>query len=262
MLWWQWLLTFGIPAVAVGLGLLVGKIYSSILDKNFKWWSLPTWHNRNGYNYITFNQFIDMYNVNPSKWITNFDSSYVVESIWDKVIYRKSESLYDIELYWKTHRDKRLYKKWWKKQREAHYKQIKIGEYKEFLKDVQNDVQEKMRKIEEEKKAYLDSIIAERERNQKAYEAIIDSIPGVSYASGVCQVSAVNNGGTYTTASFCDNHYEPRYVHVKSADIRKIRNGQYKFYINGEVCHYFEADCGIPYLVDAEGYIWEVKIIE
>ena len=249
MLWWQWLLTFGIPAAAVGLGLLLGKFYSSILDKNFKWWSFPTWASRNDKPCINFEQFLDMYQVNPDKWYFHYDYFNKRGTL---CYYVNNEST---PLFWKTYRDQRRFNKWLKRREKEQALKESNKILTQVLTDVQKDVQKEIERRQKEFDKEIARINKEKEQHQKTYRELLKGIQQTSSAS-VTAYSLANSTATFYT------HYAPTVIHMKSSELRKVRNGQSLFFINNMACTYFEADCGIPYLRDEQGNIWEVKIID
>lgn len=161
--------------IGSGLVMCLGKFRSSNTKKNlfariFK--SRRTEKAKEGYPTITFDKFLELYAVNPSKWDIFYDNfvNYRIKY----VPIRGCNTYYNIEttsLYWETKRDCRRYIKW-KAQRELADRNARSkAEYKEVLEDIQKDIQAKMAKIEEERKKEFERIEKEREEKLKEFRA-------------------------------------------------------------------------------------------
>lgn len=156
-------------------GMCLGKFRSSNRKKNlfaciFK--SRRTEKAKEGYPTITFDKFLELYAVNPSKWDIFYDG--FVKYRLKYLPIRGCDTYYNIEttsLYWETKRDCRRFIKW-KAQRELADRNARSkAEYKEVLEDIQKDIQAKMAKIEEERKKEFERIEKEREEKLKEFRA-------------------------------------------------------------------------------------------
>jgi len=269
MLWWQWLITFGAPALGVVLGLVLGGILTSNYKKTpTKWhpWSFPTWEKRHGYNCITFDQFLDMYSINPNKWCTQIEASYTSDGVWDKAVYRMPGCLNDISLFWATLRDKRRYKKWWLEQRKAYNHRIKAAEYKVVLEDVQKDIQIKMKEAERERKKEQERIEAERRRHQEEYECLITNMEKLARSTKIRINDVFAATVPMTEIKYKTETISPKVdnkIYIKNSQRHLLHNCDTKIMYYGDECEYFEADCGIPYLRRIkDGKIFEVAFEE
>lgn len=295
MLWWQWLLTFGVPILVGGMGLLLGKIHLLNINKTpisslFK--SRRTSYAKDGFKTITFDKFLELYYINPKKWSWE-DGYYHFWEIEGKkcgVFYIFEDKIEDIfqvtdrvELYWETEKDKRRFNKWVKDLKEKEFKERETSEYKRVLEDVQKDVKIKMDAIQKEHEAELKRIEAERKKNQTEYERLMNEVVNLARSATIPASKLVNRfsqivPGTisyppmpkieYETAiDFNGNKYITQYtattpqsnkVYIDSAHKYWLKDSNYRLMYQGQVCEYFEADCGTPYLRTPDGKILEV----
>lgn len=153
----------------------LGKFHSSNRKKNlfariFK--SRRTEKAKEGYPTITFDKFLELYAVNPSKWDIYYDNGVKYRLKYLPI--RGCDTYYNIEttsLFWETKRDYRRFIKW-KAQRELTDRNARSkAEYREVLEDIQKDIQTKMAKIEEERKKEFERIEKEREEKLKEFRA-------------------------------------------------------------------------------------------
>lgn len=159
--------------LGAGLVMCLGKFRSSNRKKNlfariFK--SRRTAKAKEGYPTITFDKFLELYAVNPSKW----DIDYIthVEYRLKYLPINGCNTYYNIEttsLYWETIRDYRRFTKWKAQRERADRNARSKAEYKEVLEDIQKDIQAKMAKIEEERKKEFERIEKEREEKLKEF---------------------------------------------------------------------------------------------
>lgn len=151
------------------------KSYSSNRKKNlfsriFK--SRRTEKAKEGYPTITFDKFLELYAVNPSKWDIYYDSCVKYRLKYLPI--RGSDTYYNIEttsLYWETKRDCRRFIKWKARRELADRNARSKAEYREVLEDIQKDIQAKMAKIEEERQKEFERIEKEREEKLKEFRA-------------------------------------------------------------------------------------------
>ena len=151
------------------------KFHSSNRKKNlfsriFK--SRRTEKAKEGYPTITFDKFLELYAVNPSKWDIYYDNGVKYRLKYLPI--RGCDTYYNVEttsLFWETRRDYRRFIKW-KAQRELADRNARSkAEYREVLEDIQKDIQTKMAKIEEERKKEFERIEKEREEKLKEFRA-------------------------------------------------------------------------------------------
>lgn len=161
--------------IGTTLVMCLDKFHSSDRKKNlffriFK--SRRTEKAKEGYPTITFDKFLELYAVNPSKWDIYYDSHVKYRLKYLPI--RGCDTYYNVEttsLYWETRRDYRRFLKW-KAQRELADRNARSkAEYKEVLEDIQKDIQAKMAKIEEERKKEFERIEKEREEKLKEFRA-------------------------------------------------------------------------------------------
>ena len=264
MVWWQWLLTIGIPALAVGTGLLLGKLVSS---KYFKIPSKPlfksrrTYAARHGLKTITFDKFLELYQINPKKWSWSGDYYGYWETKKSSVFYVFDSKIDEIfpertEIYWETERDVRRFNKWIKEMDNRKLQEQQSAEYKLVLEDVQKDVQAKMDAIQKEREAELKRIEEERQKKRAEYDRLAHQMSNMAYLN---YETAINTKGEKYISQYTTN--EPKVIYFPSFLKSTIKDNDYKLMYEGQVYEYFEADCGIPYLRAPEGNILEVKFV-
>ncbi|MBQ3946475.1 MAG: hypothetical protein II670_12845 [Alphaproteobacteria bacterium] len=161
--------------IGSSLVMCLGKFHSSNRKKNlfsriFK--SRRTEKAKEGYPTITFDKFLELYAVNPSKWDIYYDNGVKYRLKYLPI--RGCDTYYNVEttsLFWETRRDYRRFIKW-KAQRELADRNARSkAEYREVLEDIQKDIQTKMAKIEEERKKEFERIEKEREEKLKEFRA-------------------------------------------------------------------------------------------
>lgn len=156
----------------------LGEFHSSNRKKKIKWWSFPTKQCRSGKPCITFDQFIDMYQINPNKWDFHSDNFNEADTY---LSYSKSYDNY-YYLFWKTLRDRRRFNKWLKqcKKETTIAKSNKV--LTTVLTDVQKDVQKEIERRQKEFDAEIARINKEKEQRQREYE-MLQRYPSVSTAN-------------------------------------------------------------------------------
>ena len=161
--------------LGAGLVMCLGKFRSSNKKKNlfariFK--GRRTEKAKEGYPTITFDKFLELYAVNPSKWDIYYDG--FVKYRLKYLPIHGCNTYYNVEttsLYWETKRDCRRFVKWKAQRERADRNARSKAEYKEVLEDIQKDIQTKMAKIEEERKKEFERIEKEREEKLKEFRA-------------------------------------------------------------------------------------------
>ena len=199
MLWWQWLLVFGLPSLAVISGLLLGKFLTSDRKKKIKWWSFPTKECRNDRPCITFDQFIEMYQINPEKWSVRSD--YFNE----KDTYLSYEKSYDNYhyLFWKTCRDRRRFNRWLKRHKKEKATKASNKILTDVLTDVQKDVQKEIERRQKEYDKEIERINKEKEMRQREYE-MLQRYPSVSTSNSVSYNDLHNHVATLVKQPVAD----------------------------------------------------------
>jgi len=274
------LLIFGFQILAAGIGWLLGKIVKAKYLKTttepiFK--SRRTSYAKDGCKTITFDKFLELYYINPKKW--SWDDTYYhyweTEGKKNGVFYIFEDKIKDnfllvtdkVELYWETERDKRLFNKWIKEIGEKEFKEKETAEYKRVLEDVQKDVKIKMDAIQKEHEEELKRIEAERKKNQKEYERLMNEVVNLAHSvaipasdlsqSQITYTTAYNlNGDKYITQAITTPQLDK--VYIDSAHKYYLKDNNYRLMYQGQVCEYFEADCGTPYIRTSDGKILEV----
>lgn len=280
MIWWQWLITIGFPILAAGMGWLLGKIAKA---KYLKTTTEPIFKGRrtsyakDGFKTITFDKFLELYYINPKKWSWDDTYYHYWETVGKKngVFYIFEDKIKDnfllvtdkVELYWETEKDKRRFHEWVKKINNKEFKEKETSEYKRVLEDVQKDVKIKMDAIQKEHEAELARIEKERKKNQSEYERLMNEVANLAHSvavpasnlsqSQITYSTAYNSNGdkyiTYTTATPQSNK-----VYIDKTSKPYCYDKDYRLMYQGQVCEYFEADCGTPYIRTSDGKILEV----
>lgn len=269
MIWWQWILTIGVPALAVGLGLLLGKLVSSNYFENppkplFK--SRRTYAARQGLKTMTFDKFLELYQINPKKWSWRDELYQYWESKRPSVFYifdsNKIDEIFPkrTEIYWETQRDVRRFNKWIKEINNRKLKDQESADYKRVLEDIQKDVQAKMDAIQKEREAELKRIEEERQKKLTEYYRLANQMTNVARLStpSMNYETAINTKGEKYISQY---NIEPKVVYVPLSQKSNLKDNDYRLMYEGQVCEYFEADCGIPYIRMSDGKVMEVKFV-
>lgn len=262
MIWWQWLLTIGVPALAVGLGLLLGKLVSLKYFENpskplFK--SRRTYAARQGWKTITFDKFLELYQINPKKWSWRDGLYHYWESKRPSVFYifdKDPDAIFPdrTEIYWETERDKRRFNKWIKEMDNRKLHEQETADYKRVLEDVQKDVQAKMDAIQKEREAELKRIEEERKQKRTEYNRLQEKLSSFSQStSPVYPIRQLDPS--------LPHYGEINKVYMKKdvIDLIKQNTNLVKIW-DGSIGYFFEADCGTPYIHTVDGRILEVEI--
>ena len=274
------LLIFGLPILAAGMGWLLGKIAKAKYLKTttepiFK--SRRTAYAKDGFKTITFDKFLELYYINPKKW--SWDDTYYhyweAEGKKNGVFYIFEDKIKDnfllvtdkVELYWETEKDKRRFNEWVKENNNKEFKEKETAEYKRVLEDVQKDVKIKMDAIQKEHEEELKRIEAERKKNQKEYERLMNEVVNLAHSVAIPASDLAQSQITYTTAyNLNGDKYitqaittpQSNKVYIDSANKPYLYSSDYRLMYEGQVCEYFETDCGTPYIHTPDGKFLEV----
>ena len=246
MVWWEWPLVFGMPTiatiVAVILGLLLGKFLTSDRKKKINWWSFPTKESREGLPCIAFDQFLDMYKINPDKWNIYYDefNKRSIISYYTNHEYQR--------LYWKTHRDQRRCNRWVRQRNKE--KTIKESNkiLTTILTDVQKDVQKEIERRQKEYDKEIERINKEKEMRQREYE-MLRRYPSVPTSNNV---------------SYNDLHNHVATIVKQEAPIAEINaiklypDDNHKYYYMGKPVTIFKTTDGKTFIENEEGLFEEV----
>lgn len=275
MIWWQWFMTIGFPILAVGIGWLLGKVlkakYLKITPEPlFK--SRRTPYAKSGFKTITFEKFLELYYINPKKWTWDDTYYHYWETKKNGVFYVFEDKIDHLfpdrtQLYWETEKDKRLFNKWIKEIGEKEFKDKETSDYKRVLEDVQKDVKIKMDAIQKEHEAELARIEKERKKNQSEYERLMNEVANLAHSVAIPASELSQSQITYTTAynSNGDKYItqttttpQSNKVYIDRAKKPYLYDNDYRLMYEGQVCDYFETDCGIPYIHTPDGKFLEV----
>lgn len=255
--------------------------------------SRRTSYAKDGFKTITFDKFLELYSINPKKW--SWDDTYYhyweTEGKKNGVFYIFEDKIENtfiftdkVELYWETEKDKRRFNKWVKEINDKEFRDKETSEYKRVLEDVQKDVQIKMDAIQKEREAELKRIEEECKKNQDEYDRLMNEVINLANAASISTKKMVNNPSQidYTTTSNAEgNKYICQYtvtttvpdeefnvayipneksnkVYIDRAHKDLLKDNNYRLMYQGQVCEYFETDCGTPYIHTSDGQFLEV----
>jgi hypothetical protein len=246
MLLWQWLLVFGVPASAVISGLLLGKFLSSDRKKKIRWWSFPTKQCLNGKPCITFDQFIDMYQINPDKWSVHSD--YFNERDTYLAYSKRYDDYY--YLFWKTLRDRRRFNRWLKKRKKTKTVNKSNEVLTTVLTDVQKDVQKEIERRQKEFDKEIARINKEKEQRQREYE-MLQRYPSVSTANASATVS--------TTLHDIRNHVATIVTqNANTSAVKLYPDDSHQYYHMGKPVTVFKTADGKTFIENEDGIFEEV----